>query len=102
MNAAPYVVGEFIKVTQAEHAGRWGKVAAVIDYRDTPNAEPPAPEGVDVVVWCDLKIARGRALVSSPAEPVPFEPYELRLLFDEMGTFVGPDTILKTAQETFA
>lgn len=95
------VAGDLVKVAEAEHAGRWGRVVAVIDYRDTPNAEPPAPEGVDLVVWVDLKTARRRTLVSVTTDPVPFEPYELAPLFDDMtdctGTWVRAGRVVSRA-----
>lgn len=90
---APYHRDDFVKVSEGGHAGRWGIVTDVIDYRWMHKVGGDNADRLDFLVMVQLFTTRpGIGLVEHPPAPVPFEPYELEELFGVRG---GPGDWVK-------
>lgn len=86
-SAAPYKAGDFVRVATAEHAGRWGQVVTVDDYRDRPYDQ--MHDGEPFLIHVDLMTSFRKQLVPLYPLPVPFDPTELGPLFDNLTECVG-------------
>lgn len=85
--APPFKAGDVVRVVTAEHAGRWGRVVAVDDYRDRPYDQ--THEGEPFLIHVELLTTFRKQLVPVYPLPVPFDPTELKALFDDPSDCAG-------------